>query len=155
MIEIALSNGGVSLVDDEDAEKVKHLTWFLSNKGYAIASTHENGEIVNFYMHRLIAGAGKGEQTDHIDGNRLNNTRANLRRCTATQNNMNLAKRKGCMSIFKGVSWSGQKAKWHARIKLHGKARHLGFYVDETEAAKAYNAAAVNLFGEFARLNPV
>ncbi len=155
MIEIALSNGGVTLVDEEDYEKVKHLTWFLSNKGYAVASTHENGQIVNFYLHRLIVGAEKGDQTDHIDGNRLNNVRANLRRCTPTQNNMNLAKRSGCRSLFKGVTWSKQKSKWHARIKLQGKAKHLGFYVDEAAAAKAYNAAATQLFGEFARLNPV
>ena len=155
MIEIQLSNGGVAQIDDEDYAKVSCLTWFLSNKGYAIASTHVDGKIKNFYMHRLILDAANGEKSDHKNGDRLNNTRANLRICTYTQNNMNLAKRKDCTSVQKGVYWSKQKAKWHARIKLNGIAKHLGFFIDEAEAGKAYNAAASQLFGSFARLNAV
>jgi hypothetical protein len=153
MMDIRLSNGGIAVIDDEDYAKVSGLTWFLAPTGYAIASTHVAGEIVNFYMHRVIAGAGDGQKTDHRDGDRLNNRRHNLRLCTTSQNNMNSAKRINTSSRQKGVYWSKQKEKWHARIKLNGASTHLGFFADEIEAGKAYNAAAQQHFGEFARLN--
>ncbi|UQV43447.1 HNH endonuclease [Janthinobacterium lividum] len=153
MIEIALSNGGLAKVDDKDFLKISHLTWFKSNKGYAIASTHVDGAIVNLYMHRVILGLENDLIGDHRNGDRLDNTRANLRSCTYSQNNMNARKRGGCTSIQKGVYWCKQKSKWHARIKLDGKARHLGFFSDEVDAGKAYNAAAAALFGPFAKLN--
>lgn len=156
MKTIPVSGGkAFATVDDEDYERLSRLSWFLSNKGYAIASTHVDGKIVNFYMHRLVAGTPAGAKTDHRDGNRLNNVRLNLRVCTNRQNNMNLAKQKNRSSGLKGVSWSKQKRKWHARIKVDGKAKHLGFFSDEVAAGAAYNAAAKNLFGEFARLNPI
>lgn len=152
-MDIELSNGGVAVIDDEDHGKVSGLTWFLAPTGYAVASTHVDGKIVNYYMHRLIAGADSGQKTDHRDGDRLNNRRSNLRLCTTSQNNMNSAKRANARSRQKGVYWSRQKGKWHARIKLNGAATHLGFFSDEAEAGRAYNSAAKQLFGEFARLN--
>ncbi|MGA4020418.1 hypothetical protein ACI2T7_03285 [Ralstonia nicotianae] len=156
MKTIPVSGGkAFATVDDEDYERLSRLSWFLSNKGYAIASTHVDGKIVNFYMHRLVAGTPIGAKTDHRDGNRLNNCRLNLRTCTVLQNNMNKAKRQHCSSVQKGVYWCKQKGKWHARIKIGGKAKHLGFFSDEVAAGAAYNAAAKNLFGEFARLNTI
>lgn len=142
-------------VSDQDYHLVADKTWFLSNKGYAISSTHVEGHIVNFYMHRVIAGVDGDQIVDHRDRDRLNNTRENLRVCDHTLNNGNLPKRRGCVSRFKGVSWSKQKAKWHARIKFKGVSRNLGFFSDEVDAARAYNAAAPQVFGEFARLNPL
>lgn len=155
MKTLTLKCGAVVKVDDADFERISKYTWFLSNKGYAVASTHVNGSIQNFYLHRVVLDAPKDIWTDHIDGDRLNNTRANLRLCTATQNNMNLAKRKGTTSRFKGVYWCKQKGKWHTRIKMFGKAKHLGFFSDEQAAAIAYDEAAINLFGQFARINNI
>lgn len=152
---IRLHCGAEVMVDDSDFDRLSKHTWFLSNKGYAIASTHKDGKIVNLYMHRVVSEAPKGKQIDHRDGNRLNNTSENLRVCTATENNMNLAKRKDCSSVFKGVHWNRAREVWQARIKLNGKAKYLGAFKSEIDAGAAYNAAAKLIFGEFARLNPI
>lgn len=93
---------------------------------------------------------------DHIDGDKLNNRMANLRLSDRTMNLGNVAKRRGPFtSRFKGVRYHRKTGKWQARIG-HGRVnRHLGLYATEVGAAIAYNAKAIELFGEFARLNDV
>jgi len=103
-------------------------------------------------MHRAILNAPPRMDVDHINGNGLNNTRENLRLCTRSQNMMN-QRLKGGTSRFRGVSWLKGGAKWHAQVRANGKRLHLGLFTDETEAAMAYDAAARELFGDFARLN--
>ena len=102
-------------------------------------------------MHRQVLGLRNGdpEQGDHIDGDRLNNRRLNLRRCTQTQNSQNMGPRGGT-SRYKGVSFEGGYARpWS--VRLRGKI--VGRYSSEAEAAGAYDAAAVQAYGEFARTN--
>ena len=102
-------------------------------------------------LHRAILNPPKEKIIDHIDHNGLNNKRSNLRICTMAQNAANRRKVKGS-SNFKGVSWHKRHQMWQAKIQ-RGKWSHLGYFNDELEAAKAYDKAAKDLWGEFAKLN--
>lgn len=109
-------------------------------------------------MHRVVAVALPGEVVDHKDNNGLNNTRKNLRRCSQTRNLANQQKTRG-RSRFKGVYFNKARGKWQAQIgaglNASGKqvVLYLGRFATEVEAAKAYDAKAVDLHGEFAVLN--
>lgn len=104
-------------------------------------------------MHRLILGASKGQQGDHQNGNGLDNRRINLRLCTNSQNQMNRKKSSRYSSKYKGVTWNSHARKWQAQIKRQGVMHYLGLFVDELEAARAYNKDAQEYFKDFALLN--
>lgn len=104
------------------------------------------------FLHRTILSPPKKKVIDHIDHNGLNNKRSNLRICTVAQNTANKRKGKGS-SDFKGVSWHKRDQIWIATIHQKRKQLHLGYFNDELEAAKAYDKAAKDLWGEFAKLN--
>jgi hypothetical protein len=108
-------------------------------------------------IHRLVASPPPGFIVDHADGNTLNNTRQNLRVCTYSQNSANAVKKKfktgKPTSDFKGVFYNKQNNNWRCRIQLHGAVKEVGSFKNERDAAEAYNRAAVELFGEFAKLN--
>ena len=146
---ISLVDGYYALVDADDYEWLNQYTWHLCGGGYA-ARTVRGKQIL---MHREIMDAPKGMSVDHIDGNRANNSRANLRVCTQNENMRNQGKRPNATSRFKGVYIYRRTGKWCARIQLNGKPIWLGYFLDEVEAARAYDRAAVQYFGEFARLN--
>ena len=101
-------------------------------------------------MHIFILGF-KG--IDHIDGNGLNNQRNNLRKATHQENMMNRQSNKNSSSQFKGVHWYERTNKWQARITFNQKRISLGYFTSEIDAAKTYNKKALELFGEFAKLN--
>ncbi|OLE10689.1 MAG: hypothetical protein AUG89_11540 [Acidobacteria bacterium 13_1_20CM_4_56_7] len=101
-------------------------------------------------MHNLVSGIPIG--VDHVDGNPLNNQRANLRQANRYQNGQNRKVQKHS-SRFKGVSFWKSVGKWVASINVNGKKRHLGYFKDETDAAKRYDRAAELNFGVFARTN--
>lgn len=162
-VEIPLTRGKVTIIDDEDWPLVSQYTWgaFTSSgrrkpHWYATATTprHEGGKSIR--LHRLLLNAPKGVQVDHIDGDGLNNRRANLRLCTHGQNQQN---RKAVVSKsgFKGVRRIHKKPQWSIRwlatIKKDGRDRHLGSFDTAEDAARAYDRAAIQLFGEFAGLN--
>lgn len=139
----------VALVDDEDFERVNQFFWYADkdeNTFYAVARIQNK----LIYMHTFLTGF---KQTDHKDMNGLNNQRNNLRKATTQENLMNRKSFKNSSSQFKGVSWDGTRNKWIARIRLNNKSIHLGRFISETDAAKAYNQKAKELFGEFAKLN--
>ncbi len=145
--------GKFTMVDDEHFSAVSAYTWRFEN-GYA--TTNIAGSRKHLRLHRLIIGnPPRGLEVDHIDGNRLNNQRANLRFVTHTQNSQNRAPRQGTSSAFKGVHWNGQKMLWAAVIHADKVRIHLGFFASELDAARAYNVAAVERFGEYARLNVI
>lgn len=100
--------------------------------------------------------APDGMQTDHINGDRLDNRRANLRICNGMENARNRgvsARHIEIPSRYKGVSWERRAARWQAQIGCDGKKFHLGLFATEEEAARAYDAKARELHGDFARLN--
>lgn len=98
----------------------------------------------------------KFKYVDHKDRNKTNNQRDNLRIATSSQNNCNVAKRKGSIySDYKGVSYKRDLHKWFAQIQKHKQKYHIGYFETEIEAALAYNRWAMILHGEFAYLNEV
>ena len=106
------------------------------------------------HMHRHILKAGPGQEIDHRDGDGLNNQRFNLRYCTDSENHANQHhKMAGCSSHYKGVGWYKATGKWRAVITVDYIFVHLGYFDSESDAAHAYNTAALKFFGEFARLN--
>jgi HNH endonuclease len=154
--EIYLSKGAVALVDEEDFLRVSHLNWFLSPQGYAYRTSPRdaNGKRSSILLHRLLLDFPAGLEVDHINGNRLDNRRENLRVVTSQQNSMNQRKTRGG-SRFKGVAWAKKSNAWRAAIKAEGVHHVLGFFTNESAAAVAYNLAALRLCKQYARLNEV
>lgn len=151
MKEIQLTKGKVALVDDEDYEYLMQNSWCYQNPGYAARRRNKTIQL----MHRIIMKAKKGEQVDHIDGNRLNNQRDNLRLVNNSQNSMNRSLQGNNTSGYKGVSWSKEKRKWHSYITKNGKRTHIGYYACKHEAAKEHNKMALKVHGEYAKLNKI
>lgn len=143
----------MTLVDERDIDIALSVTWrpFInqtSNTIYAHAARK--------YLHRLILNAPRGVQVDHVDGDGLNNTRANLRFASASQNGANRGPnktRRPKSSRFKGVSLDKGSGLWTAQIKINKKCIHLGRYANEESAARAYDLKAQDSWGEFAYLN--
>jgi hypothetical protein len=105
-------------------------------------------------MHRQIANPPDGKEVDHINGVTLDNRRENLRVCSHSQNMHNRRLRqKNNKSGYKGVHWLARTKRWVAEIRVNGKSRHLGYFTEKTDAARAYDTAAAECFGEFAHLN--
>jgi len=155
----AKAAGRVVRVDDHDYAQVAGYTWHVWERSrgrrrasgpYAITVIRlPDGRKRVLQMHRLLMpGAAK---VDHRDGDGLNNQRYNLREATRQGNSANSQKQRGTSSRFKGVSW--HSGKWEARIKVAGRLRYLGRFAVEAEAARAYDTAAREAFGEFARVN--
>lgn len=107
-------------------------------------------------MHRLIMRAKKGQILDHINGDRFDNRKENLRFCTNSQNLANRSKTSLNKSGYKGVTFiPGRLRPWRAVITYKGKYTNLGYFETKEQAALAYNKAAVKYFGEFARYNQI
>ncbi len=151
MKEILLTQGKVAIVDDEDFEWLNQWKWCAKkgpNTSYAKRATQ-------LYMHRLILSAEKGMFVDHINGNGLDNRRENLRVCTHAENMRNSKLSIKNTSGYKGVYWCKKRSLWIANIQNNGKVKNLGGFKIKELAARAYNEAAHNFHGEFARLNNV
>jgi hypothetical protein len=157
MKEIQLTQGKVALVDDEDFNNLNRYNWCASRSSYtyyALRSIKILGKETTIAMHQEIMLPAVGMVIDHIDGNKLNNQRSNLRVCKHKQNIRNQVKRYGTY-IYKGVSWDKVNSKWFSTIKVNGKGINLGRFKNEKEAAEIYNQAAIKYFGEFAKLNTI
>ena len=155
--QIEMYGGNFAIVDDEDFETLNAVRWHRSSAGYAIREiwygrTREYPK-GTLSMHRVILGTKPGEFVDHINHDRLDNRRSNLRICTRQQNSRNMSRHKKNSSQYKGVSRFRDKNKWDAHIRLNDAQYHLGRFSNEADAAKAYDAAAKEHFGEYACLN--
>lgn len=141
----------VAIVDAADYELVAPFRWYLDSGGYVATSDKQIGPI---RMHRLLMGLRKGfkPMIDHANHNTTDNRRGNLRLVHGNGNVGNMHKPPhGVLSIYKGVSVSGDK--WRAYIKIQRRQFNLGSYESEILAARAYDAGAIAVFGEFALLN--
>jgi hypothetical protein len=143
------------LVDDEDFEELSKYKWYV-NSGYAARKRrHPDGtpeKTYHEYMHRSILGLEFGirRAVDHINGDKLDNRRENIRECAQAENCRNRGRTKENKSGFKGVHWDATKRKWQATIRLGGKSKYLGRFDLPEDAHKAYCNAANQLHGEFA-----
>jgi hypothetical protein len=150
---IELTYGKFAIVDAEDYARLTQYKWCAVKKSrtcYA-KTLHLNGAIL--HMHRMVANAPKGLFVDHINHDGLDNRKPNLRLCTELQNLRNKRPKYGGTSKYKGVIWSKANKKFRARIYHNGKNIQLGYFINETDASKAYDKAAKKLFGQFAYLN--
>lgn len=164
MIKILLQPtrlGKHALIDDEDAERVLAFKWIYdknkrTGKEYAHRSAPgPNGKTTTVYLHRFILDAPAGIHVDHKDSDGLNCQKENLRLATPSQNQQNMKVIRSGAVPFKGVTYCprpNRRRRFRARLYGAGGAS-LGFFLTAEEAARAYDAKARELFGEFARLN--
>ncbi len=162
MKEIQLTQGKVALVDDEDYEYLNQYKWYANknaNTFYAVRNLSINKKNDSkIFMHRFITNNMNPKMhTDHFNGNGLDNRKINLRICTNSQNAMNQTKQINNTSGYKGVTYfkNTSNKKWMAAITVNKKRFYLGVYIDIKDAARAYNEAAIKLYGEFAKLNEI
>jgi len=138
------------LVDDEDYEFAMRHKWSLNWRRYARGYARVSGIPINSTYHRIIMNAQRGQIIDHINRNRLDNRKSNLRFCTAAQNTRNRSINRDNISGYKGVSWNEKSSSWRASIRVNSKNTHLGLYATPKEAAEAYKRAAIKYHREFA-----
>ncbi len=146
--QIPLGDGFYAYVDAADYEWLSGWTWQLRG-GYA-ARMEKRKPI---YMHRAIMQTPQGMVVDHKNRNKLDNTRGNLWNCTAQENACNRGKKRGTASRFRGVGFNKDYGKHFADIYFKGKRYFLGYFPNETEAARARDRKAVELLGDTARVN--
>jgi hypothetical protein len=150
---------GMCSVDDEDFEELNKHRWFLSSYGYAgrMESIKEcsGGKRKYIAIHRLVLNDPYSFDIDHIDGDKLNNQKYNLRICTHQENLCNKFKCRNNTSGYKGVSFEKMTNKWVVYVSKNDKTIRIGAFTNKTDAARAYNEAAVKYYGEFAKLNVI
>lgn len=154
MREIPLTQGKFAIVDDSDYEELMRWKWCYRS-GYALRSEHvcmRDGKQIQktILMHRVINKTPEALETDHINGNTLDNRKSNLRNATHAQNLRNQRQRNRNKSGFKGVSFEKRRSLWRAVISFEGKYMHIGYYETARAASDAYKKAAAEYFGEFA-----
>lgn len=152
LFELLPVNGGhVAKVDKNILLKIPLGVWHLNGEGYAVTNT-ASGSV---YLHNVVMGEidKNGKVVDHINGDKLDNRRSNLRLITRQQNNMN----RGANKVRKDTHYKGvilhESGKWQARIGIDGKKVYLGYFKTPEDAARAYNDAALKHHGEYAKLN--
>jgi hypothetical protein len=159
---IRLTRGQWAKVDPEWYERLKRYKWHVNMEGkggkgyYATRMIRKKGKCIKIWMHKVVLPGRKGFVVDHINRDKLDNRRANLRVATPKQNvwNSERGKNQG-LSKYKGVTFDrrSKNKKWRAVLCADGKFIRLGYFADEVEAARAYDRAALKYKGEFAVLN--
>ena len=147
---IKLTQGKYAIVDDEDFEYLSQFKWWSDGHGYAIRKV--KNKVIT--MHSVLLSPPRGKEIDHINRNRSDNRKNNLRVVTRQQNLFNSNKHSDNISGFKGINRHNLgKGYWRAKIFVAGKHKHLGLFNTKEEAARIYDTAAKKHFGEFAGLN--
>lgn len=136
------------LLDEEDVPKFQGYTIQIDANGYLVVSIKR----VHYYIHRLVMNS-PDEKIDHINGNKLDCRKSNLRLITHSQNIANSPKRINNTSGYKGVIFFKRDSTWQAAITKDYKSIHIGYFSTAEEAARAYDKKAKELFGEYASLN--
>lgn len=147
---VPLGSCGFAIIDQADAELVLASLWTIARRWNSLYAMRQYRPGQTSYLHTLLTGF---DRTDHINGNGLDNRRANLRSASREQNAQNSTAHAGARSPYKGVSWHKCRGRWRATIRRDERNRHLGYFPDETLAARAYDEAAREAFGRFAAVN--
>ncbi len=154
---IPLGEGKFTIVDEQDYYRFNKFNWCAEYDGWNTYAVRITGvpkkKIEILSLHRAIMNRPKGLLVDHRNNNGLDNRRENLRIATKSQNTCNRRKKENTSSQFIGVCFSKREGKWAVNITHQRKGEWIGYFEDEIEAAKAYDAAAKKYHGEFARLN--
>lgn len=151
---VPLSKGLSAIIDIEDVDRICQYNWWCSHLGYAMREVRlNNNKIKIILMHRIILNAKDNEFIDHINSNRIDNRKQNLRIATNSENQHNSKLPVTNTSGYKGVAWSDHAGGWIACISIEGKLSKIGLYATAKEAATAYDIAATTYYGEFAKTN--
>lgn len=162
MALIELSKGYKAIIDDEDYPFISQYRWYAHSSGkhvYACRTERfglrKDNKKRHIYLHRVLLSA-KEEFVDHVNGDTLDNRKNNLRLCSNSENSRNQINRKNKInSKFKGVKKNANCSTWSARITFNRKEIYIGSFKNEEDAAKAYNKAALEYFGQFAKVNVI
>jgi hypothetical protein len=151
---IKLSKGKETIVDDEDFEWLNQWSWYFNTNGYAQRKVYVRGnksldEI--WFMHRMVAETPEGMDTDHINGNKLDNRRKNLRIVTRSQNMMNGDLRSNNRSGCSGVSYDKKNRKWSVCVMVDRKNVFHKRFKELSDAIDARKTAETRYFGQFSR----
>lgn len=160
IMAIPLSQGLFALVDGKDFERLSRHKWYAHKHRktyYAGRDIVKHKSRQQILMHREILGLtrGDGKITDHVNRCGLDNREANIRVCTNSQNSYNRISNVNNKSGYKGVHQIKTGGKWRALIGYNGIQLHLGYFDIKEDAARAYDKAALAMYGEFANLNNV
>lgn len=139
--KIILTKGKYAIVDNEDFEYLNQWKWTLHSNGYAyrsLSGSRKNRKFI--FMHRFILLTPIGLDTDHINHNKLDNRKKNLRVATRRENNMNSKLHKTNTSGYRGVSWCKELSKWRAQVSKFNRGIHLGYFKNIQDAIKAYKS---------------
>lgn len=153
-VEIPLTRGLVTIVDDEDAEWLMRWKWQArpsSHATYAVRGEKHEGKSLSLYLHRVLMSPPPGMVVDHVNRMTLDNRRCNLRICTPGQNQANSVGRKNTVTGVKGVFKDKGRNGYFSQIGVNGKHIRLGTFPTVEAAAEAYRQAALKYYGEFAR----
>lgn len=155
---IKLTRGKYAIVDPDDFERLNRYKWQCTNLGYARRTASrmcdKRRKRVAIQMHNVVCTTPQGMTVDHINRNRLDNRKANLRAVTLEQNNWNRKYvKKRAKTRYTGIYWNSQMKKWQVRLMIKGRSRSFGYYADEVEAAKVYDKVVKEYRGEYAVLN--
>ncbi len=150
--KIPVTQGKFTVVDPVDYALFGGVKWYTSSDGYAVRGRPGSCGREKLILHREILAAPRGMEVDHINGDKLDNRRCNLRLATRAQNSFN-RKPVNAASGFKGVYF--QDGRYKAALQFQRRTVHLGHYDTAKEAAHAYNEAATEYYGDFASLNKI
>jgi hypothetical protein len=142
-----------AIIDEYDYAQIRQYRWYVQFSGHRYYARRQwiiDGKLYRQYMHDLIM---RCIGVDHDNGNGLDNRRVNLRVANQSQNGGNEIKGTGTSSQYKGVYWHKLRQKWVAQIDINRHHMYLGIYVDEIDAARAYDSAAIKYFGRYANVN--
>lgn len=155
--ELALRNGGVTLVDADDYDWLNKFKWQMlttpQGRHYVQRSVKVAGKVHSQFLHRLIMDAPKGMVVDHVNNDGLDNRRSNLRVTTQSRNLMKQTPRKTSTSQYRGVSLYKYTGRWTAKARVDGREYPLGYFGTEEEAARAYDRLVYDLTHDLAFLN--
>ena len=152
-MKFELKCGTVVQMDENDALKFVGISMWITSHGYVrVCGRHGVRER---YLHREIMVADANTVVDHINGDKLDNRRKNLRLCTQQQNSYNSRTPNNNLSGVKGVYWCNKRLKWVAQIAHNGKTIQLGRHVDFHSAVTARLRKEAEIFGEHSAINGV
>lgn len=141
--------GKFARIDEDDYIELSKRKWRLTTFGYVVSTIPKTTRVV--WLHRIVAKTPSGMDTDHINMNRLDNRKANLRHCTRSQNMRNSVSKRN-KSGQRGVSWHKGANKWIVQLRVNYTRHYLGVYESFDEAVEVYRKAAKELHGEYTRV---
>lgn len=141
--------GGYTIVDAEDEELVRSYLWRVNNNGYAMRTVCLGDRNTSELLHRVINKTPVDMDTDHINGNRLDNRKSNLRTSSRKDNTKNRRLNANNSSGYRGVYWNKNSRKWLVYITIDGVKTYLGGFHDKEDAARAFGLAAERTHGAY------